>query len=105
LGSRTCRTKSAGDQERRKEGGILEFGTEINTADGSLAVLLGASPGASTAVSIMTDLVDRCFKEQLATPEWQKMKIMIPSYGQTLNDKPELLSEIRNNTATVLKLK
>jgi malate dehydrogenase (quinone) len=51
----------------------------------------------------MTDLVDRCFKEQLATPEWQqKMKIMIPSYGQTLNDKPELLSEIRNNTATVL---
>jgi hypothetical protein len=39
LGSRTCRTKSAGDQERRKEGGILEFGTEvINTADGSLAV-------------------------------------------------------------------
>jgi malate dehydrogenase (quinone) len=67
--------------------------------------LLGASPGASTAVSIMTDLVDRCFKEQLATPEWQqKMKIMIPSYGQTLNDKPELLSEIRNNTATVLKL-
>jgi malate dehydrogenase (quinone) len=44
----------------------------------------------------MTDLVDRCFKEQLATPEWQqKMKIMIPSYGQTLNDKPELLSEIR----------
>jgi malate dehydrogenase (quinone) len=52
----------------------------------------------------MTDLVDRCFKEQLATPEWQKMKIMIPSYGQTLNDKPELLSEIRNNTATVLKL-
>jgi malate dehydrogenase (quinone) len=35
-----------------KEGGILEFGTEvINTADGSLAVLLGASPGASTAVS------------------------------------------------------
>jgi malate dehydrogenase (quinone) len=89
-----------------KEGGILEFGTEvINTADGSLAVLLGASPGASTAVSIMADLVDRCFKEQLATPEWQaKMKAMIPSYGQNLNDKPELLEQIRNNTATVLKL-
>jgi malate dehydrogenase (quinone) len=89
-----------------KEGGILEFGTEvINTADGSLAVLLGASPGASTAVSIMVDLVDRCFKDQLATPKWQeKMKMMIPSYGQTLNDKPELLAEIRNNTATVLQL-
>jgi len=89
-----------------KEGGILEFGTEvINTADGSLAVLLGASPGASTAVSIMVDLIDRCFKDQLATAEWQhKMKSMIPSYGQTLNDDPELLDEIRNNTANVLKL-
>jgi malate dehydrogenase (quinone) len=89
-----------------KEGGILEFGTEvINTADGSLAVLLGASPGASTAVSIMAELVDRCFKDQLATPEWQKkMKAMIPSYGQTLNDQPELLAKVRNNTADVLKL-
>jgi malate dehydrogenase (quinone) len=41
-----------------KEGGILEFGTEVINTAGSLAVLLGASPGASTAVSIMTDLVD-----------------------------------------------
>ena len=90
-----------------KEGRVLEFGTEvITTADGSLAVLLGASPGASTAVSIMVDLVGRCFKEKLDTPEWQeKIKEMIPSYGQTLNDKPELLDEIRNKTASVLKLK
>jgi malate dehydrogenase (quinone) len=52
---------------------ILEFGTEvINTADGSLAVLLCASPGASTAVSIMVDLVDRCFKHQLATQNGRK---------------------------------
>jgi malate dehydrogenase (quinone) len=90
-----------------KEGGILEFGTEvISTADGSLAVLLGASPGASTAVSIMVDMIEKCFPEQAKTPEWQsKFKKMIPSYGQTLNDKPALLDEIRNNTATVLKLK
>jgi malate dehydrogenase (quinone) len=89
-----------------KEGGILEFGTEvINSADGSLAVLLGASPGASTAVSIMVDLVGRCFKDQLDTPEWQeKIKKMIPSYGQTLNDNPVLSDEIRAHTATVLKL-
>lgn len=90
-----------------KEGGILEFGTEvITTADGSLAVLLGASPGASTAVSIMVDLVERCFKEQATSPEWKaKFKEMIPSYGQTLNDKPELSNEIRKHTSTVLKLK
>jgi malate dehydrogenase (quinone) len=89
-----------------KEGGILEFGTEvITTADGSLAVLLGASPGASTAVSIMVDLVGRCFKEKIKTPEWQeKIKVMIPSYGQTLNDKPALSDEIRKNTAAILKL-
>jgi malate dehydrogenase (quinone) len=89
-----------------KEGGILEFGTEvINTADGSLAVLLGASPGASTAVSIMVDLLGRCFRDKLETPEWQeKLKVMIPSYGQTLNDNPALLEEIRKNTSAVLKL-
>ncbi|MFV8340221.1 malate:quinone oxidoreductase [Flavobacterium sp. LB3P21] len=89
-----------------KEGGILEFGTEvITTADGTLAVLLGASPGASTAVSIMVDLIGRCFKDEIETPEWQeKLKDMIPSYGQTLNDNPDLLTEIRKDTASVLKL-
>ncbi|MGZ9735881.1 malate:quinone oxidoreductase [Flavobacterium sp. GNP002] len=89
-----------------KEGGILEFGTEvITTADGTLAVLLGASPGASTAVSIMVDLIGRCFKDEIGTPEWQeKLKVMIPSYGQTLNDNPDLLTEIRKDTASVLKL-
>ncbi|KFF16728.1 malate:quinone oxidoreductase [Flavobacterium hydatis] len=89
-----------------KEGGILEFGTEvINTDDGTLAVLLGASPGASTAVSIMVGLIGKCFKDKVKTPEWdEKFKAMIPSYGQTLNDKPELLSEIRKNTAATLKL-
>ena len=90
-----------------KEGGILEFGTEvITTDDGSLSVLLGASPGASTAVSIMIDLIGRCFKDQFETPEWQeKLKAMIPSYGQKLNDNPDLLLEVRKKTATILKLK
>lgn len=89
-----------------KEGGILEFGTEvITTADGTLSVLLGASPGASTAVSIMIDLIGRCFKEEIGTPQWQdKLKMMIPSYGQNLNTNPDLLSEIRKDTAAILKL-
>ncbi|WP_035673419.1 malate:quinone oxidoreductase [Flavobacterium sp. 83] len=89
-----------------KEGGILEFGTEvITTADGSLSVLLGASPGASTAVSIMVDLVGRCFKDEIGTPEWQeKLKKMIPSYGVALNANPALLDEIRKDTAEILKL-
>jgi len=89
-----------------KEGGILEFGTEvITTADGSLSVLLGASPGASTAVSIMIDVIGRCFKDQFNSPEWQeKFKQMIPSFGQKLNENPELLKEVRNHTTKVLKL-
>ena len=89
-----------------KEGGKLEFGTEVITsADGTLSVLLGASPGASTAVSIMIDVISRCYKEEMKTPEWQaKFKEMIPSYGQKLNENPELLKQVREHTATVLKL-
>ena len=88
------------------EGGVLEFGTEvINTQDGSLAVLLGASPGASTAVSIMLELISKCFVEEMQSAEWQeKIKKMIPSYGQALNENPTLLAEVRENTAEVLKL-
>lgn len=87
-------------------GGVLEFGTEVvNAADGSLAVLLGASPGASTAVAIMVDLLARCFPEQLKTPEWQsKIKEMIPSYGKSLNTNPELCDAIRAETSRTLKL-
>lgn len=86
--------------------GILEFGTEvINSADGSLAVLLGASPGASTTVSIMLDLISRCFPEKAKSAEWQsKFKEMIPSYGQSLNENTALADEVRAHTAKVLKL-
>ncbi len=89
-----------------KEGGKLEFGTEvINSADGTLAVLLGASPGASTAVSIMLELMDRCFSEQMKTEAWQqKLKSMIPSYGTSLNNNPELLDEVRKHSHKVLGL-
>ncbi|MCW4468356.1 malate:quinone oxidoreductase [Flavobacterium sp. MFBS3-15] len=89
-----------------KEGGKLEFGTEvINSADGSLAVLLGASPGASTAVSIMLELMERCFAEQMKSPEWQnKLREMIPSYGQSLNSNPSALNAVRHHSAEVLGL-
>lgn len=87
-------------------GGILEFGTEVVSAeDGSIAALLGASPGASTAVSIMLDLLSRCFKSKLETQAWQaKIKEMIPSYGQKLADNDDLCAKTRAHTATVLQL-
>jgi malate dehydrogenase (quinone) len=86
--------------------GVLEFGTEVvSAADGSIAALLGASPGASTAVSIMLTLLQRCYGDKLKSQPWQtKLKQMIPSYGQTLADNKELLQETRSFTNEVLGL-
>lgn len=84
--------------------GTLQFGTEvISAADGSVAALLGASPGASTAVSVMVEVIARCFPQRLA--EWEpKLKEMIPSYGLTLSDHPELIGQLRLSTGRALKL-
>lgn len=91
----------------RHQGGILEFGTEVvASADGSIAALLGASPGASTSVPIMLDLIQRCFGEQMASEAWQtKMKEMIPAYGQSLTHDEQLASKTRKWTSEVLGLK
>jgi malate dehydrogenase (quinone) len=64
-------------------GGELKFGTEVVTsADGSVAALLGASPGASTAVSIMLELLERCFPSKWSSPEWRsRIRKWIPSLG------------------------
>lgn len=64
-----------------KGGGELKFGTEVVTsADGSVAALLGASPGASTAVAIMLEVVEKCFPEKWASGEWWKgLARVIPS--------------------------
>ena len=90
----------------KKQGGVLEFGTEVVTsADGSIAALLGASPGASTAVSIMLDLVQRCFPEQAASPAWQAtFRRLVPSLGQHLADNPALTAQVRAHSAQVLGL-
>lgn len=84
--------------------GTLQFGTEVITAaDGSIAALLGASPGASTAVHVMVNLLGKCFPEHIE--EWQpKIKEMIPSYGVKLMDNPEFLKEIHSLTSKTLGL-
>lgn len=89
-----------------EEGGVLEFGTEVvSAADGSIAALLGASPGASTAVSIMLDLMTKCFPTQIASPDWQqKLREMIPSYGQSLAKNAELTRQLREQTSRILGL-
>lgn len=72
--------------------GVLEFGTEIVcTADDSLAALLGASPGASTSVSITLGLIEWCFPQQIQSKEWQtKIKMVIPFYGKPLVNNPRI---------------
>ncbi|GBF74707.1 malate:quinone oxidoreductase [Paenibacillus sp. 598K] len=84
--------------------GMLQFGTEvISAADGSVAALLGASPGASTAVSVMVEVIQKCFPGQLQ--EWEpKLREMIPSYGLKLMDNPELIDQIDTANVEVLGL-
>ncbi|MDB5202320.1 MAG: malate:quinone oxidoreductase [Ferruginibacter sp.] len=90
----------------KEEGGILEFGTEIvASADGSIAALLGASPGASTAVSAMLDVIEKCFPEKLSSASWQaKLKELLPSYGQSLSNDPELCASVRAYSGSILGL-
>ncbi len=87
-----------------EQGGVLEFGTEVvSAADGSIAALLGASPGASTAVSIMLGLLQRCFPED--TTAWQTtLQQIIPSYGQSLALNARLLEQVRSRTSAILGL-
>jgi malate dehydrogenase (quinone) len=89
-----------------KHTGVLEFGTEVVTsADGSISALLGASPGASTSVPIMIQLIERCFKNQAKTEAWQqKFKEMIPSYGESLANNEALSDETRARTSKALGL-
>ena len=86
--------------------GKLEFGTEIVASkDGTLAALLGASPGASVSVQAMIDVVERCFTTQLKTQAWaSKIQALVPSYGQSLVDDAALLKQVRINTLSTLKL-
>lgn len=84
--------------------GALQFGTELVAgADGSIAGLLGASPGASTAPSIMLRLLERCFPAQMES--WKpRLQDMVPSYGRLLNEDQALLDEVSAETSKTLQL-
>lgn len=93
-------------QKDKDEGGVLKFGTEIVcSADRSISALLGASPGASTSVSIMLDVVAQMFPDEIKSDTWQQLlKSMIPSYGESLIDDGELCLATRARTSAILKL-
>ena len=88
----------------KAKGGVLQFGTEVITgADGTIAGLLGASPGASTAVPIMLEVLRKCFPDRMTA--WEpRLREMIPTYGSTLNDVPATAAKVLESTAEALDI-
>jgi malate dehydrogenase (quinone) len=88
-----------------KKGGILQFGTEVvSSADGSISGLLGASPGASTAVQVALDVLKKTRKEKIK--EWEpEIAKMIASYGTKLADDKETYRKIKARTGNALRIK
>ena len=87
-------------------GGVLKLGTEVVASqDRTIAGLLGASPGASTAAPIMLNVLETVFKEKVATPEWQaKLREIVPSYGTKLNGSAADVQKEWDYTSEVLQL-
>lgn len=85
--------------------GALEFGTAVVAAgDGSIAGLLGASPGASTAVPAMLDVLRQCYGDRFESEWTPKLTEMIPSFGKSLNDNPALFKQVWDWTSASLQL-
>lgn len=84
--------------------GDIVFGTEVVAAsDGSIAGLMGASPGASTATAIMLDVMRSCFP--LEFPGWvPKLRELIPSVDAPLSEDAVLREDVRSLVDRALKL-
>ncbi|MET8425954.1 malate dehydrogenase (quinone) [Nocardia sp. NPDC004860] len=89
---------------RKGIGGVLELGTAVVAAeDGTIAGLLGASPGASTCVSAMLDVMKKCFPREFST--WEpKLKEMVPSLGVKLSENQALYREVWDWSTKALQL-
>ncbi|HTW83373.1 MAG TPA: malate dehydrogenase (quinone) [Candidatus Sulfotelmatobacter sp.] len=88
-----------------KRGGILQFGTEVVGAkDGSIIAMLGASPGASTAVATMIEVIERAYGEHVKNGWGAKLREMVPSYGRSLIEEPALARQLRKESAAVLRI-
>ncbi|MGF1530599.1 MAG: malate dehydrogenase (quinone) [Puniceicoccaceae bacterium] len=87
-----------------EKGGVLQFGTEIvAAADGSIAAMLGASPGASTVVSIMLEVLEKCFTDRLEG--WrERLGQLVPGYGEDLRSDPNRFAEVHQRGTKLLRL-
>ncbi|MEB7889891.1 malate dehydrogenase (quinone) [Hafnia alvei] len=89
-----------------EKGGVLKLGTEVVVdKQRTISALLGASPGASTAAPITLNVIKQMFPEQFNSPEWQnKIRDIVPSYGQKLNGNAALTQKTWDDTAAALQL-
>lgn len=90
----------------KEEGGILEFGTDvIHSKDGTITALLGASPGASTAVHIMLEVLQFAFPEKAEEQDWKnKLSKMIPFWNKEAIDDKEDFEKVQRESAKALGL-
>tara|TARA_Y100001968_G_scaffold330301_1_gene381790 strand:- start:1196 stop:2695 length:1500 start_codon:yes stop_codon:yes gene_type:complete len=86
------------------KGPVLKMGTEVvSSSDGSLAALLGASPGASTAVTTMLEVIRRCWSARMATDAWkEKLLNLFPSFAETIQPDIAFLKKIRDRNDSIL---
>ncbi|GBQ10612.1 malate:quinone oxidoreductase [Swaminathania salitolerans] len=82
--------------------GTLKFGTEVLSAgDGSLAAVLGASPGASIAASVALQVVKKNFAHRL--PAWEaRLREIVPGHDIDLRHDEAACRRIREETGAVL---
>ena len=87
-----------------KKHGVLQFGTQLITAaDGSIGGMLGASPGASTATSIMLGMLEKMFPQRIDA--WRPtLAQMVPSLGSSLAEDADAAHRTLDRTAAVLGL-
>jgi malate dehydrogenase (quinone) len=87
------------------KGGVLKFGTEVVAhKDGSIAGLLGASPGASTSVAAMLDVLATCFPAKQSA--WaKKLEKLVPSYGKSISTNAAAARASLKRTAAVLGIR
>lgn len=82
--------------------GSLQFGTEvISSSDGTIAGLLGASPGASVSVAVMLEVMKKMFGQESIS----KIHQQVSGLDGNLNQSPSEAKKHLSRTAKVLKLK
>ncbi|WP_286760684.1 malate dehydrogenase (quinone) [Salegentibacter sp. UBA1130] len=89
-----------------EQGGILEFGTDVvHSKDGSITALLGASPGASVAVSIILNVINIAFPEKIKSKEWEeKLSKMIPFWNKEIEENITEFKKVQANSSKKLEL-